>query len=146
MASASGSCSVVNIWREKCKHTLKEERIFSVIRHTEPYEKFEAKFVFPNGLLEISLSTSESGPWSTLDDEILVDLYQAQMDVIFKTFPDTKYIKLQCIEKETDDQQELPSTSEGHESATRNAFDLIMGAALTQSTNIPKVPNRKLDL
>ena len=117
-----------------------------MIRHTETFEKFETKFLCSNGLLEISVSRSQSGPWSTLDDKILVDLYQAQMDVIFKTFPDTKYIKLQCVEKETDDQQEPPSTSEGHESATRNTFDLIMDAALAQSTNIPKVPNRKLDL
>lgn len=107
-----------------------------MIRHTKTFEKFKAKFVCPNGLLEISLSTSESGPWSTLDDEILVALYQAQMGVIFKTVPDTKYIKPQCVERETDDQQEPPSTNEGLR-ATRNAFDLIMGAAQAQSTNIP---------
>jgi hypothetical protein len=73
---------------KKCKHTLKEERIFSVIRHTETFEKFVAKFLCSNELFEISVSRSESGPWFTLDDKILVDLYQAQMGVIFKTFPD----------------------------------------------------------
>jgi hypothetical protein len=59
-----------------------------VIRHTETFEKFEAKFICFNGLLEISVSRLESGPWSTLDDKIVVDLHQAQMGVIFKTFPD----------------------------------------------------------
>jgi hypothetical protein len=59
-----------------------------VIRQTETFEQFEAKFLCSNGLLEISVSRSQSGPWSTLNDKILVDLYQAQMGVIFKTFPD----------------------------------------------------------
>jgi hypothetical protein len=71
-----------------------------VIRNTETFEKFETKFLCSNGLLEISVSRSQSGPWSTLDDKILVDLYQAQMGVIFKTFPDIKK-KLHSHEKVT---------------------------------------------
>ena len=50
---------------------------------------FEARFKYPNYFLNISLRTSENGPWSTIDDEILSDIYQAPVGVVFRTFPDT---------------------------------------------------------
>lgn len=67
-------CSVVNIWCKKCKHR-EGKRIISVVKHKETFEMFEAKFKCLNSLLNISLSSTENGPWSALDDEILSDLY-----------------------------------------------------------------------
>lgn len=95
-------CSVDNIWRKKCLHG-DEKRIISIVRHKEPFDLFEARFKCPNSLLNISLRTSENGPWSALDDEILSDLYQAPMGAVFRTFPDTKNMKLQCGEDSVDE-------------------------------------------
>ena len=79
-------CSMVNIWSKKCPRS-KEKRLISVVRHKKPFDMFEAIFKCPNSLLNISLSTSENGPWSTIDDEILSDIYQAPVGVVFRTFP-----------------------------------------------------------
>lgn len=73
------------------------QRIFSVVKHDNTFEKFE--YVCNEKLLEISLASKKSGPWTCLDDEF-VDLYKAEMGVILITFPDTKYIRLECVELE----------------------------------------------
>lgn len=96
MLAVASTCSVVSIWKLKCKHAP-EERIFSVVKHDNTFEKFE--YVCNEKLLEISLASKESGPWTCLDDEF-VDLYKAEMGVILITFPDTKYIRLECVELE----------------------------------------------
>lgn len=98
MLAGASTCSVVSIWKLKCKHAP-DERIFSVVKHDKTFEKFESMYVCNGKFLEISLALKESGPWTCLDDEF-VDLYKAEMGVILITFPDTKYIRLECVESE----------------------------------------------
>ncbi|XP_078341593.1 uncharacterized protein LOC144627742 [Crassostrea virginica] len=128
-------CSVVNIWSKKCQHR-EEKRLISVVRHKETFDMFEARFKCPNSLLNISLSTSENGPWSTLDDEILSDLYQAPMGVVFRTFPDTKYMKLQCVAIEDPVEVLQPDAA-----VPTNAFQVLMSSA--RMSTKPRVPSQK---
>jgi hypothetical protein len=130
-------CSVVNIYRKKCPHR-EETRIISVVRHKETFEMFESQFKCPNHLLNISLSSSENGPWSALDDEILSDLYQAPMGVVFRTFPDTKYMKLQCVEDQAEESQPAAATPP----PPKNAFQILMMSSAGMSSK-PRVPSKK---
>lgn len=129
-------CSVVNIWCKKCKHR-EGTRIISAVRHKETFEMFEAKFKCLNSLLNISLSSTENGPWSALDDEILSDLYQAPMGVVFRTFPDTKYVKLECIEEP---EEEIQDQAIGVNPP--NAFQILMSSSAGATTK-PRVPSKK---
>ena len=70
--------------------TQRGKWLISVVRHNETFDMFETRFKCPNSFLNISLSTSENGPLSTLDDDILSDLYRTAIGVVFRTFPDTK--------------------------------------------------------
>ena len=129
-------CSVVNIWCKKCKHR-EGTRIISVVKHKETFEMFEAKFKCLNSLLNISLSSTENGPWSALDDEILSDLYQAPMGVVFRTFPDAKYVKLECVEEP---EEEIQDQAIGVNPL--NAFQILMSSSAGATTK-PRVPSKK---
>ncbi|KAK3099778.1 hypothetical protein FSP39_009503 [Pinctada imbricata] len=118
-----------------------EERLISVVLNKETFESFEDKFVCPNSLLEISLSGDEKGPWSKLDDDVLSDLYKAPMGVLFKTFPQTKYIRLQCIPINEDCQQDSTNNAITTGSTPRNAFQVLMDAS--KSTTNHTVPRKK---
>jgi len=132
--NAGASCSVVSIWKLKCKHAP-EERIFSVVNHDKTFEKFESMYVCEGNMLEISLATKESGPWTCLDDNFL-DLYKAEMCVIFKTFPDTRYIKLKCVEPEPLDDTIQDAGTETT-LPTRNAFDIMMAQGNLNKKSLP---------
>lgn len=91
-------CLVVNIWCKKCKYR-EGICIISVVRYKEIFEMFEVKFKCLNFLLNILLSLIENGFWLVFDDEILFDLYQVFMGVVFRIFFDIKYVKFECIEE-----------------------------------------------
>lgn len=79
--------------------TQRRTGIISIVRNKETFDMFEAKFKCSNSFLNISLSKTENGPWSALNMKCVSDLYQAPVGVVFRTFPDTNYVKLDCVEE-----------------------------------------------
>lgn len=98
---------------------------------------FEAKFKCSNSFLNISLSKTENGPWSALNMKCVSDLYQAPVGVVFRTFPDTNYVKLECVEEP---EEEIQDQATGVNPP--NAFQILMSSSAGATTK-PRVPSKK---
>ena len=94
----AAQAAIVNVVKTACsRHHTPERREFKVLGAKQTFENIESMFLcHPGSVSEISMSTTENGPWTSLKED---DLYDCPVLSVIAKFPNYAYFRIRYIKK-----------------------------------------------
>ncbi|XP_060561163.1 uncharacterized protein LOC132720934 [Ruditapes philippinarum] len=130
---------IVNICKTACDlHKTAERREFKMITQKMSFEDIEGMYLcHPGGISEVSISSSENGPWTALKED---NLYDVPVMEILEKFRGFTFFRIRCVATDqsdiaTDKNSEVDTSKIG----ARNAFEILMQA----EKNTPTLPKKR---